>query len=70
MAFDSLEPFGDRRADYRSALQTHHLMSALINEYQGEPTDFVPKFEEDEPQPDSKPTLQRLEDLGDTLING
>ena len=49
MAYASLFPFGDDRADYRSALQTFWLRAALIEEA-GEPKDYMPQFENSAPK--------------------
>jgi hypothetical protein len=47
MAYDVIEPFGESRADYRTALST----AALLNRQRGrstpvvDPKDLIPKFD-------------------------
>lgn len=56
MAFEKLFPFGDQRADYRSALQTFWIRAALIdsNETEEQPQDFMPQFDNDSPKTEAQ----------------
>ena len=53
MAYAKLFPFGDERADYRSALQTFWTRSAWIDEA-GQPTDYMPQFENAGPRSEAQ----------------
>jgi len=45
MAYAKLFPFGDDRADYRTALQTFFMRAAWLEGDPGEPADYMPKFD-------------------------
>lgn len=67
MAFAALEPFGDERADLRMGI----LASVIANVNRDpkrraqpyEPKDFLPRFEEEEPEENQAKMLQKVEML-------
>lgn len=44
MAFHSLSPIGERRADLRLAIQTAHLRSCWVEASEVDPQEFMPQF--------------------------
>ena len=60
MAYARLFPFGDERADYRSALSTFYIRSALIEDDDSEPSDFMPKFDNEAPKTEAEIILDRI----------
>ena len=53
MAYAKLFPFGDERADYRSANQTFWLRAAWLEEA-GQPVDYMPQFDNAGPRSEAQ----------------
>lgn len=60
MAYARLFPFGDERADYRSALSTYHIRAALVEDEDSEPNDFMPKFDNAAPKSEAEMILDKI----------
>ena len=65
IAYASLFPFGDERADYRSALQTFWTRAPWLAEDAAEesPEDFMPQFDNKPPSSEAQLILDEIKDL-------
>ena len=71
MAFDSIEPFGERAADIRAALICRTIASALLKKENGEPfslQDFMLDWTGQRPtRPSAEVLLQKVRMITDLL---
>lgn len=60
MAFHSINPIGDRRADIRTAVQTRHLRAAWVDEDEPAST-FLPQFDAEPDEPETEAQVKQRE---------
>lgn len=48
LAFSKIHPFGYARREFSNALQTYHLLSGWLQDFEGDPMDFMPNYDDGE----------------------
>lgn len=58
-----MHPFGYHRREYSIALQTYHMLKGWLEDFEGEPKDFMPDWSDGEKSEAQKIADEILESL-------